>query len=882
MSRLEYFWCKEGKTGLALESYLDSNHQGTVPVMGPSRVAGGLSQSSASSGIFFQGDAQSQNVINSHLGSPFGNSANSISGTGRSNLGPVSGDVNQTVLNSVANSGPSVGASSLVTDANSAFSGGPQLQRSASTNTESYLRLPASPMSFSSNNISASGSSVIDGPPTVQQVSHHDASVQQAIQSQQHLQQGGSSINSLPASQTSQLPLAMGARITNSFVQDPANLSQLQKKPRVDIKQEDILQQQVLQQLLQRQDGLQLQGHSPQLQAIIQQQRMRQQQQILQAMPQMQRVHLQQQQQQQQLRQHLQQQSLQQMAAMKNPYETGGVCARRLMQYLYHQRQRPSENTIAYWRKFVAEYYAPRAKKRWCLSLYDNVGHHALGVFPQASMDAWHCDICGSKSGRGFEATYEVLPRLNEIKFGSGVIDELLFVDWPRERRFPSGIMILEYAKAIQESVYEQLRVVREGQLRIIFTQELKILSWEFCARRHEELLPRRLVAPQVNQLLQVAQKCQSTHADGGSDGVSAQDLQTNSNMVVTASRQLAKSLELQSLNDLGFSKRYVRCLQIAEVVNSMKDLIDFCRDTKVGPIEGLKNYPRHASTSKLQNQRMQEMEQQFANIQGLPTDRNTINKLMAMQQPGINSPNMNGNNPNMITNPRGALSGPAAAAMALTNYQNIMTRQNSMNSNMNSLQHDQASSSLNNSANPSPSSSFQPGGGFSNPQMATRSLSSNSLNHQNQPNNQQQQMIQQLLQGMSGNNVAGQQKPTFSGQNMNPTPNTTASGLGYGHGAPSTPTASSNVPGGGGGPALSKSSSFKAAAASNSDSSAAGGGTGNSGFNNNKNNNPKAADLPQKLCLTDDMVPDLPHDFAESGFFSSDLDDNMGYGWKA
>lgn len=44
------------------------------------------------------------------------------------------------------------------------------------------------------------------------------------------------------------------------------------------------------------------------------------------------------------------------------------------------------DNTIAYWRKFVAEYYSPRAKKRWCLSLYDNVGHHALGVFPQAAM----------------------------------------------------------------------------------------------------------------------------------------------------------------------------------------------------------------------------------------------------------------------------------------------------------------------------------------------------------------------------------------------------------------------------------------------------------------------------------------------------------------
>jgi hypothetical protein len=73
------------------------------------------------------------------------------------------------------------------------------------------------------------------------------------------------------------------------------------------------------------------------------------------------------------------------------------------------------------------------------------------------------------------EATFEVLPRLNEIKFGSGVIDELLFLDMPREIRLPSGIMMLEYAKAVQESVYEQLRVVREGQLRVIFTQDLKV-----------------------------------------------------------------------------------------------------------------------------------------------------------------------------------------------------------------------------------------------------------------------------------------------------------------------------------------------------------------------------------------------------------------------
>ncbi|KAK9292107.1 hypothetical protein L1049_020065 [Liquidambar formosana] len=864
--------------------------------MAPSRlVAGGLAHSSSSSGIFFQGDGQSQAVVNSHLSSSFGNSSNSIPGTGRSSLGPVSGDVNNTVLNSVGNSGPSVGASSLVTDANSALSGGPRLQRSASINTESYMRLPApaSPMSFSSNNISISGSSVMDGSSVVQQSSQQDQNTQQLHHSQQQQQQGTSSATSLPTSQTGQVSLPMGPRVLGSFIQEPNNLSQVQKKPRFDIKQEDIVQQQVIHQLLQRQDHMQLPGHNPQLQAMIQQQRLRQQQQILQSMPQMQRAQLQQQQQQQQLqlRHHLQQQGMQQPVSATKRSSDGGVCARRLMQYLYHQRQRPPDNTIAYWRKFVTEYYSPRAKKRWCLSLYDNVGNHALGVFPQATMDAWQCDICGSKSGRGFEATFEVLPRLNEIKFGSGVIDELLFLDLPRECRYGNGIMTLEYGKAVQESVYEQLRVVREGQLRIIFTHDLKILSWEFCARRHEELLPRRLVAPQVNHLVQVAQKCQSTIAESGSDGVSQQDLQTNSNMVLTAGRQLARSLELQSLNDLGFSKRYVRCLQISEVVNSMKDLIDFCGEHKLGPIEGLKNYPRHASAAKLQMQKMQEVEQ-LASVQGLPTDRNTLNKLIAMH-PGLNS-HMN-NNHHMVS--RGALSGSAQAALALTSYQHLLMRQNSMNSNPNSVQQE-ASSSFNNS-NQSPSSSFQgstalisgsmqnlPVSGFTSAhlppsqqqqQQQQRSLNANSLLQQNHPQpsqgNQatlQQHMIQQLLQEMTNNSGAGVQQQSLSGQNVNGSGG--RNGLGFGNNTSAAAAAASpNMAGSVSGRAPSRSNSFKAA--SNSDSSAAGGNNGS---------NQRASDLPQNLHLAEEMVPDISHEFTDNGFFNSDFEDNMSYGWKA
>uniref|UniRef100_A0A1J3IBD2 Putative transcriptional regulator SLK1 n=1 Tax=Noccaea caerulescens TaxID=107243 RepID=A0A1J3IBD2_NOCCA len=504
------------------------------------------------------------------------------------------------------------------------------MQRNSGINN---MRIPTSPLSFSSNNINSPGSLVLDGSASMQHLSQ-----------QQQAGQG-----SVPMREN--------------------NYNHVDKKPRLEVKQEDMLQQQILQQLIQRQDPT---GRNPQLQALLQQQRLRQQQQILQSMSPSQRLQLQQQ---QQLRQQLQQQGTQQIPPNVRPYEAG-VCARKLMMYLYHLQQRPAENCITYWRKFVAEYFSPRAKQRLCLSQYESAGHHALGMFPQAAPDMWQCDLCGTKSGKGFEATFDVLARLIEIKFASGIIDELLYLDHPRENRFSNGMMMLEYRKAVQETVHEQFRVVREGHLRIIFSQDLKILSWEFCARRHEELLLRRLIAPQVNQLLQVAQKCQSTITESGSEGVSQQDLQSNSNMVLGAGRQLAKFMELQSLNDLGYPKRYIRTLQISEVVKSMKDLMNFTGENKIGPIEGLKRLLEQTATVKLQRQKMLEMEQlgNSAAMNGpAQAQMGTMNGLTG------NNNNNNSNNHQQLVG-RGAMNGSAQAAAALTNYQSMLMRQNAMN----------------------------------------------------------------------------------------------------------------------------------------------------------------------------------------------------------
>ncbi|KAG1369973.1 transcriptional corepressor SEUSS [Cocos nucifera] len=382
-----------------------------------------------------------------------------------------------------------------------------------------------------------------------------------------------------------------------------------------------LLQQQRLFQLQQQHQQQQQQQQHQQQQ---QQQQHQQQHQLLKNLPP----------QRSQLQQQLHQQGLPARPQVKQAMYEPGMCARRLTHYMYHQQHRPEDNNIEFWRKFVADYFAPNAKKRWCVSLYGS-GRQTTGVFPQ---DVWHCEICNRKPGRGFETTVEVLPRLCQIKYASGTLEELLYVDMPREYQNPSGQMVLDYAKAIQESVFEQLRVIRDGQLRIVFNPDLKIASWEFCARHHEELIPRRLIIPQVGQLGAVVQKYQAA-VQNTSSGLSTQDLQSSCNSFVASARQLAKALEVPLVNDLGYTKRYVRCLQISEVVNSMKDLIDYSRETGTGPMDSLINFPRRKSLSSgLQAQQAQQPEEQQSITQNLnPGDQSAAHATRVLLAPASN-----------------------------------------------------------------------------------------------------------------------------------------------------------------------------------------------------------------------------------------------------
>ncbi|KAK9668202.1 hypothetical protein RND81_13G041000 [Saponaria officinalis] len=280
------------------------------------------------------------------------------------------------------------------------------------------------------------------------------------------------------------------------------------------------------------------------------------------------------------------------------------LAVRRLKSYVHHRRQRPLDNSICYWRSFVGHFYSPLAKKKTCFSKYAHLGGHSHGVF--SSAETWNCEICGSTSGKGFVETFDILPRMNQLYFNAGgVVDELLYLDISNEKRLPDGSLMLCFLKAIQESIYKQCRVVHEGKLRVIFTPQLKIISWDFCVQHHEVVLPRRLIAAQVNDVIKGATKSKNNVDTEGRDGIQNQDFPSNGNRVAAAARKLATTVEQPHVSDLGLSKHFVRSLQVSELLNVMKDLMTESLNNNTSPIETLKRYGRKSTNAKLGKRHM-------------------------------------------------------------------------------------------------------------------------------------------------------------------------------------------------------------------------------------------------------------------------------------
>ncbi|XP_073018487.1 uncharacterized protein [Primulina eburnea] len=257
-----------------------------------------------------------------------------------------------------------------------------------------------------------------------------------------------------------------------------------------------------------------------------------------------------------------------------------GSGGERVNEFVSELRNRPKDNNIKFWKKLVADFFAPHAKKRWCVSLYKK-DKQIETLFSKA---VWQCDLCNEKAGCGFEISGEPLPRLYKIKYDTGLLEEHLRIDAPSEHRDESGQIYVRYSEAVEETEYEQVRIVRYGQLRVVFSPDLKVCSWDFCSRNHEEFIRRNSITSQVHQLGAAAQNYQLSAHDVSL--VPFGELRKSSDMFVSSAYQIVDALKMPFISQIGIVKRFVRCLQISEVLNLMNDLIHYSRESGIRPTE--------------------------------------------------------------------------------------------------------------------------------------------------------------------------------------------------------------------------------------------------------------------------------------------------------
>ncbi|KAJ6876434.1 hypothetical protein NC652_035723 [Populus alba x Populus x berolinensis] len=505
----------------ALESDLDSGRQGvaSVPGMAPSRVAGGLAQSSSSSGIFFQGDGQFQ-------GSSFGNLNKFYYWNWATHFGSSFWGHDNVVLNSVANSeGPSCGGD--ICDCQ---------------------RLPMSP--FSSNNISiiqalkllmgplwCSSSQAITCRTEMSRQCAAESAAAHIVRTSSatilclHHKFGGIS---LPLG-----PLRSGGPSFKTLIiyRNVANNCYAKTGLHAVARPNST--------------AIQNMFHQPETDGNNSK--------FVQSMPPLQRAQLQQQTADAVEAANDTGMAMQPASSLKRPFDGG-------------------EHYVQYWRKFVAEYYSHVQRKGGVLSS-DNgtmLGH------PCARR-------CGSVrfAALSLEEVLRQLSKVTSLRLNDNQVwkwcqlMKLLFLDIPRELRLSSGLMMLEYAKAVQESVYEATSCCSYCLGNFVYAVMTNFFHGGGCTYR-------------------LRRKCQSTIAESGSDGG------------LTASRQLAKSLELQSAET-------ILSLRLS---NSMKDLIDFCREQKIIP--GMRLAAKLQITENAGNGAVSKCYKVCQLI------KNTLNKLMA------------------------------------------------------------------------------------------------------------------------------------------------------------------------------------------------------------------------------------------------------------
>ncbi|KAL8062608.1 hypothetical protein ABFX02_02G158600 [Erythranthe guttata] len=168
-----------------------------------------------------------------------------------------------------------------------------------------------------------------------------------------------------------------------------------------------------------------------------------------------------------------------------------GVCWSNLKKHIDAQRDYYRPPHIGYWSNFVHDLYDTRAVEKLCVDKCKDIQMCKNPICMEVEGYARQCDICGSLSNRIFEANHNSLPHVLESKYQTGLMSDVILYGTTRDKFLPDGNFLLVSSNTVRHMKYADFTVVYEGKLCVVFNKNnAKILSWNFCAKNVEVLIP--------------------------------------------------------------------------------------------------------------------------------------------------------------------------------------------------------------------------------------------------------------------------------------------------------------------------------------------------------------------------------------------------------
>ncbi len=259
---------------------------------------------------------------------------------------------------------------------------------------------------------------------------------------------------------------------------------------------------------------------------------------------------------------------------------------------------------MPFWRNFVHDHFYHRATFKYIVQLNDH-------------------------ETRAFQIGIETLPRFYHVIYSSSISSVFYVMENPREYCLDSRTYLLYASKTRVIYKYDNgCEVVSRGFLRVTFSDDLKIVLWEFEAKVHEEYLPMSKIKKELGSEPQRRGSFNFVVKDQGNEK-SKPEFEKSSVPTVISVDSLPKS----HVNEFGLPPPVMRCFEITEVISYMKDLIDFAQDNNLSPIVSLEKFHQQVAIPEMQmyhqqlQQQQQRQQSQVQQAQSSQAPQNTTNE---------------------------------------------------------------------------------------------------------------------------------------------------------------------------------------------------------------------------------------------------------------